>query len=1091
MKRRTPEVARAAALATLLSGLGACAETEGGTPVASGGDPVDDAVAELGVPIPGCDSTSAPTGAGLISNVLKMNVDTAPLVLSAPSGTYAANGIVCVDSLGKPLKTTDVTSILISGSAADNKVIFDFLPGTYGTKIFASGGGITVDFNTTPGTGTDTVMFRATSLAETYKFGVGPAVSGAYPDVYAEITGDKLADIYIKPSSTGKFGITASMGGGNDTVTGAAVSPTDMDHFAGVTSTTITVAALPAAYGLTAYGGAGDDKFTGGFGDDAFYGGDGADTFKMNATSDGADIYSGDKDIDTVDYSNRSGDQMIDLGPQFPSVESKADLRSPLLWGATGTLHGKTLAFVIDGVRFEKVLTDSSDATFPSAPGKLIDALNLTINTAFSPGPPVATAKYAWLTAKNHLVISSRGNLVTSFVKIENDPALASGSAADTVLGLTADSSATPTALTMIDGNVDLTGLTYGGSGTLNGTRLALLVNGVAVVTSFVSPTDAANVVSLINSDINNALGTSSVVYAALITGNFLELKSTNVKFVVKSGVGPWTFSSAAQALGMTSYLEGNVDMSVAGVYTALTTATATLGVAIDGRRLEVSVSAQADATALLTTVNTAANTLMGTMGVLYASISPAHHLIISSATDVANSSFIKFEPDPAIIAGGSTFTAADAVLGLATSGASSKGAKVTGGDISVTTLYPASGGLTGTLAGTRLILVINGEYVEVDFTTAPTDATALLAAINTAANTALGTVGAVYATEDSMTNDLVLSGLYVVVKDGAAAETYTSAASILGLVPAAGIVRTVADADDGLALEHDDVRYSTENITSGDGNDVLIGNELKNTIKGNGGNDVISGGGSATCTLADGDTLQGNAGDDTFLMAASDCKATLTGGDGNNTVDFSGRTNSVTIKNNGTADDGETNEAVNVGTDIKHMIGGFGDDFITGGSSDETFEGGPGADTMTGGTGNDTVDYTRSPAAVNVTLCFATMVSACQSGTPGNDGMTGEHDQVYQIEHLIGSPFNDTLGALAGTTVGMTIEGGAGDDMITGGLGNDTLWGDDGDDTLLGSDGDDNLSGDNGNDVLDGGGNGDICIGDSSDLTAKVGCQL
>jgi Ca2+-binding RTX toxin-like protein len=856
----------------------------------------------------------------------------------------------------------------------------------------------------------------------------------------------------------------------------------------------IVVAALPAAYGLTAYGGAGDDKFTGGFGDDAFYGGDGADTFKMNAMADGADIYSGDKDIDTVDYSNRTGDQAIDLGPQFPAVEGKADLRSPLLWGASGVLHGKTLAFVIDGQRFEQVLTDSSDTTFPSAPGKLVDALNLAINTAFSPGPPVATAKYVWLSAKNHLVVSSRANLTTSFVKIENDPALVSGMAADTVLGLTADSSATPTALAIADGNVDLTGLTYGASGTLNGTRLALLVNGVAVVTSFVQPTDAANVVATINSDINNALNTNAVVYAALITGNFIELKSTNNKFVVKSGVGPWTFTSAAQALGMTSYLEGNVDMTSAAVFTALTTATATLGVAIDGRRLEVSVSGQADAAALITTVNTAANTLMGTSGVLYASISSAHHLIIGSATDAANKSFIKFEPDPAIIAGGSTFTAADSVLGLATSGASSKGVKVTGGDISVATLYPTTtpSVTTGTLAGTRLIVLINGEYVEVDFTTAPADATALLAAINTAANTALTTSGVVYASKDAITNDLVLSGLYIVVKDGAAAETYTSASSILGLVPAASIVRTFADPDDGLALEHDDVRYSTENITSGDGNDILIGNELKNTIKGNGGNDVISGGGNIACTLADGDTLQGNAGDDTFLMATPDCKATLTGGDGNNTVDFSGRTNSVTIKNNGTADDGEINEAVNVGTDIKHMIGGFGDDFITGGSSDETFEGGPGADTMTGGTGNDTVDYTNAPAPVNVTLCFTTMIGGCQSGAVGNDGMTSEHDQVYQIEHLIGSAFDDTLGAVAGTTIDMTIEGGAGNDIITGSSGHDTLWGDDGDDTLHGGDGDDNLSGDNGNDVLDGGdGDSDICIGDSSDLTAKVACEL
>lgn len=62
---------------------------------------------------------------------------------------------------------------------------------------------------------------------------------------------------------------------------------------------------------------------------------------------------------------------------------------------------------------------------------------------------------------------------------------------------------------------------------------------------------------------------------------------------------------------------------------------------------------------------------------------------------------------------------------------------------------------------------------------------------------------------------------------------------------------------------------------------------------------------------------------------------------------------------------------------------------------------------------------------------------------------------------------------------VGVTIHGGAGDDMLWGGsgndfiegdTGNDQIWGRRGDDELHGGDGDDRLTGGKGNDVLIGG---------------------
>ena len=239
-------------------------------------------------------------------------------------------------------------------------------------------------------------------------------------------------------------------------------------------------------------------------------------------------------------------------------------------------------------------------------------------------------------------------------------------------------------------------------------------------------------------------------------------------------------------------------------------------------------------------------------------------------------------------------------------------------------------------------------------------------------------------------------------------------------------------------------------------------------------------------------DTLQGEADNDTFVLPAKNCKAGISGGDGDNVADFSGRTADLILRNNGTADDGEGDEAANIGTDIKKLIGGFGADELTGGAGDDTLVGGPGADKLVGGGGVDTADYSGAMGPLDVSLCFTSTLVAC--GMTGNDGVSGENDQTYQLEHIVGGAYNDTLsGSDASSSVDLTIEGGLGDDTITGGAGNDSLFGDAGDDTLHGGAGDDQLQGDSGDDALDGGdGDADICLGDSSDVTtAKLACEL
>ena len=814
-------------------------------------DPVEDAIEELGVKIPGCE-----TG-GYANKTLTLTVDVDPLVLSAAAGKITANGFVCKGTVGtvpnSKLTVNDVEKVVIYGSAADNKVVIDFLPGLFSTKLMGVNGGFLVNFKdnsaSSPGTGAgnDSLMLRGRASNDIYKF--GKVASSA--DVYIECNGDKVADIAVKPATAVGASLTlaASLGAGSDTLN-ASPTTTDFDKFSALTGLVIGRMAL----GITAYGGAGDDRFIGGAGNDVFFGGDGVDNFKADGASDGADVYSGDNGLDTVDYSSRTGNMNIDLGPLSPALEGSVDMATPALYGSSGTLNGTTLGIAVDNKRVEATFTA------PASAGAVLSAINTAANLALGSGSQV----YATLKGKNRLVITNPLGTPTSPIQLQGALALAlsAGNAADSILGLV------PTAATAspISGIVDLTGLTYGGSGSLTGKRLVLIVNGVYVAVTF------------------------------------------------------------------------------------------------------------------------------------------------SNEANVA----------------------------------------------------------------------------------------AMLDAINDAVDAAVGTIGGTYATQDG-SHHIVLSASTVAVVDGAAAKSLTSAHTALGLTPG-DPVASIVDADDGLIdadpntpgdqPEADDVRYSTEVILSGSGDDVLWGNELKNTIKGGVGNDHISGGSNRSCGTSDGDILVGDAGDDTFWSPMINCRQGLTGAAGNNTVNFSGRTPNLVLKNDGSANDGETNELANVGADILTMIGGFGADQITGGTGNDTIVGGPGADTLVGGAGTgDTVDYSASPADVNVSMCFASTISSCPAA---DDGMTGEMDQVYQFEHLIGSAFGDQLSAAtAPANISVIIEGRDLGDTITGGAGIDSLYGENGNDHVYGGSGDDTLEGGAGDDALDGGLGGDQCNGDSSDTTPKVECEL
>ncbi len=173
-------------------------------------------------------------------------------------------------------------------------------------------------------------------------------------------------------------------------------------------------------------------------------------------------------------------------------------------------------------------------------------------------------------------------------------------------------------------------------------------------------------------------------------------------------------------------------------------------------------------------------------------------------------------------------------------------------------------------------------------------------------------------------------------------------------------------------------------------------------TISGSAGADVVSAG-------SGNDVVTGNGGNDA-----------LYGNDGNDTLD-----------------------------------GGTGNDKLYGGAGTDRLMFASGYDLLDGGAGLDTADFSKAPAAVNVTL-MATLAQVTMGGVAVAD--------LVSIENITGTSFTDTL---IGNAVANTLNGGGGADVLDGGAGNDTLIGGGGNDRLTGGIGNDVLTGGTGSDIF------------------------
>jgi Ca2+-binding RTX toxin-like protein len=192
----------------------------------------------------------------------------------------------------------------------------------------------------------------------------------------------------------------------------------------------------------------------------------------------------------------------------------------------------------------------------------------------------------------------------------------------------------------------------------------------------------------------------------------------------------------------------------------------------------------------------------------------------------------------------------------------------------------------------------------------------------------------------------------------------------------------------------------------------LLAGEEGLLTVRGRGGNDVITakgGNGTGDTVPFDGPLLVIDGGDGDDSLQGGDGEDIFIGGPGNDVID-------------GDADE--------ITTDDEALCDLADDAFLDLVSGQVTIN--------AGDYGGDVVDYSGSTGPITADLDPGEL----HPGSATGDGT----DVLQNIEGVIGSPGNDTL---SGDNAPNLLLGGAGDDTLAGDAGNDCEFGQDGNDTF------------------------------------------
>lgn len=212
--------------------------------------------------------------------------------------------------------------------------------------------------------------------------------------------------------------------------------------------------------------------------------------------------------------------------------------------------------------------------------------------------------------------------------------------------------------------------------------------------------------------------------------------------------------------------------------------------------------------------------------------------------------------------------------------------------------------------------------------------------------------------------------------------------------------------------------------ITGNDGDNVLIGNALRNIIIAGEGNDTLNGKGG-------GDRLVGGNGNDTYYVYSDkdeviEDNAEAGGIDTVRVVSYA--------KNSYTLADNVENAIVDSAAAI-NLTGNSQDNVLTGNAAANILDGGLGADTMIGGKGNDTyiVDNEGDVVVELLNEGIDTVKSSI-------DYVLGDNlENLILLDGASNGTGNDLKNSITGNSGNNRLDGGKGVDILTGGAGDDT----------------------------------------------------
>jgi Ca2+-binding RTX toxin-like protein len=256
------------------------------------------------------------------------------------------------------------------------------------------------------------------------------------------------------------------------------------------------------------------------------------------------------------------------------------------------------------------------------------------------------------------------------------------------------------------------------------------------------------------------------------------------------------------------------------------------------------------------------------------------------------------------------------------------------------------------------------------------------------------------------------------------------------------------------LAARHSTVNSAFSGIDFGPNLDLRIQNlsarsdtALNTTLSlpgmvifGNDGNETIGSGN-------DHDTLDGGAGND--IMAAFAGNDSLLGGAGNDSLDGGdGADTALGDTGNDVLQGGNGSDSLSGGEDADRLEGGADNDTLGGDADADTLNGGDGADRLDGGIGNDSLSGgigadTLIGGAGDDRYLFSDLQDLIVENSGGGADTVVTSFSMSMMDHM------EAMQIASGIT-GITLTGGAGNDMLIGnGLAN-TFVGGAGDDVIL-----------------------------------------